>query len=309
MGERKRLRLCNLKKCPAGQPSFRHIQCSHFDTTFYKGQLHTWVPVVNDGESGRLPGTQARAAAPWPLGGAPCCACGISVLLAPGCPPCPSWRWVSWQPVTPYLLSFMASALGPPENPCELHCRPENESFAEKLRDAVVDGTPCYQGRARASRDLCINGICKVSRGDASLPASPPGRGSSASPAPNHILSRPWEGLILPRLQPTAALLVSTRPLGILPRPHLWVFQLCRRHLCWYRVTSQQSPSLLAPSGSGHTSYLCRCASAPWSPLLALGFAEGTSPHCGTCPPGHESPGGGWTSSWLDDPQARFPVK
>ncbi|KAM5291357.1 A disintegrin and metalloproteinase with thrombospondin motifs 7 isoform 3-T3 [Glossophaga mutica] len=95
VGERKRLRLCNLKKCPAGQPSFRHIQCSHFDTTFYKGQLHTWVPVVND------------------------------------------------------------------ENPCELHCRPANESFAEKLRDAVVDGTPCYQGRARASRDLCINGICK----------------------------------------------------------------------------------------------------------------------------------------------------
>ncbi|KAF6076482.1 ADAM metallopeptidase with thrombospondin type 1 motif 7 [Phyllostomus discolor] len=95
VGERKRLRLCNLKKCPAGQPSFRHIQCSRFDTKFYKGQLHTWVPVVND------------------------------------------------------------------ESPCELHCRPENESFAEKLRDAVVDGTPCYQGRARASRDLCINGICK----------------------------------------------------------------------------------------------------------------------------------------------------
>ncbi|XP_053769353.1 A disintegrin and metalloproteinase with thrombospondin motifs 7 isoform X2 [Desmodus rotundus] len=95
VGERKRLRLCNLKKCPAGHPSFRHVQCSHFDTTFYKGRLHTWVPVVND------------------------------------------------------------------ENPCELHCRPANESFAEKLRDAVVDGTPCYQGRARASRDLCINGICK----------------------------------------------------------------------------------------------------------------------------------------------------
>ncbi|XP_054444611.1 A disintegrin and metalloproteinase with thrombospondin motifs 7 [Pteronotus mesoamericanus] len=95
VGERKRLRLCNLKKCPSGHPSFRQVQCSHFDATFYKGQLHTWVPVVND------------------------------------------------------------------ENPCELHCRPANESFAEKLRDAVVDGTPCYQGRARASRDLCINGICK----------------------------------------------------------------------------------------------------------------------------------------------------
>nr|XP_055219913.1 A disintegrin and metalloproteinase with thrombospondin motifs 7 isoform X3 [Gorilla gorilla gorilla] len=93
VGERKRFRLCNLQACPAGRPSFRHVQCSHFDAMLYKGQLHTWVPVVND------------------------------------------------------------------VNPCELHCRPANEYFAEKLRDAVVDGTPCYQ--VRASRDLCINGICK----------------------------------------------------------------------------------------------------------------------------------------------------
>ncbi|XP_076982869.1 A disintegrin and metalloproteinase with thrombospondin motifs 7 [Tamandua tetradactyla] len=93
MGERKRYRLCNLQACPPGHPSFRQAQCSHFDTMFYKGRLHTWVPVVSD------------------------------------------------------------------VNPCELQCRPLNESFAEKLRDAVVDGTPCYQGQP--SRDLCINGICK----------------------------------------------------------------------------------------------------------------------------------------------------
>nr|XP_010953483.1 A disintegrin and metalloproteinase with thrombospondin motifs 7 [Camelus bactrianus] len=93
VGERKRFRLCNLQACPTGRPSFRQVQCSHFDAMLYKGQLHTWVPVVND------------------------------------------------------------------VNPCELHCRPSNEYFAEKLRDAVVDGTPCYQGQA--SRDLCINGICK----------------------------------------------------------------------------------------------------------------------------------------------------
>ncbi|XP_062947346.1 A disintegrin and metalloproteinase with thrombospondin motifs 7 [Cynocephalus volans] len=93
VGERKRFRLCNLQACPPGYPSFRQVQCSHFDAKFYNGQLHTWVPVAND------------------------------------------------------------------VNPCELHCRPLNESFAEKLRDAVVDGTPCYQ--SQASRDLCINGICK----------------------------------------------------------------------------------------------------------------------------------------------------
>ncbi|KAK2105109.1 A disintegrin and metalloproteinase with thrombospondin motifs 7 [Saguinus oedipus] len=44
-------------------------------------------------------------------------------------------------------------------NPCKLHCQPSNEYFAEKLWDAVVDGTLCYQGRV--SWDLCINGICK----------------------------------------------------------------------------------------------------------------------------------------------------
>ncbi|XP_007432084.2 A disintegrin and metalloproteinase with thrombospondin motifs 7 [Python bivittatus] len=44
-------------------------------------------------------------------------------------------------------------------NPCELHCRPNSEYFAEKLRDAAIDGTPCYEGNGR--RDRCINGICK----------------------------------------------------------------------------------------------------------------------------------------------------
>ncbi|XP_073474360.1 A disintegrin and metalloproteinase with thrombospondin motifs 7 [Aquarana catesbeiana] len=44
-------------------------------------------------------------------------------------------------------------------NPCELHCRSNAEYFAEKLRDAVIDGTPCFKGNT--SRDMCINGICK----------------------------------------------------------------------------------------------------------------------------------------------------
>ncbi|XP_058150586.1 A disintegrin and metalloproteinase with thrombospondin motifs 7 isoform X2 [Dasypus novemcinctus] len=106
VGERKRYRLCNLQSCPPGHPSFRQVQCSHFDAMLYKGQLHTWVPVVSD------------------------------------------------------------------VNPCELHCRPSNKFFAEKLRDAVVDGTPCHQGQA--SRDLCINGICKVCPDrERDLPAPP----------------------------------------------------------------------------------------------------------------------------------------
>ena len=66
------------------------------------------------------------------------------------------WRWLRG----PQLLWFSFCLLGSPVNPCELHCRPEDEYFAEKLRDAVIDGTPCYE--MNASRDMCINGICKV---------------------------------------------------------------------------------------------------------------------------------------------------
>ncbi|KAM9367385.1 A disintegrin and metalloproteinase with thrombospondin motifs 12 [Phaethornis superciliosus] len=45
-------------------------------------------------------------------------------------------------------------------NPCELHCRPINGHFSEKMLDAVTDGTPCFEGRH--SRDTCINGMCKA---------------------------------------------------------------------------------------------------------------------------------------------------
>uniref|UniRef100_A0A8C0UET8 ADAM metallopeptidase with thrombospondin type 1 motif 7 n=1 Tax=Cyanistes caeruleus TaxID=156563 RepID=A0A8C0UET8_CYACU len=93
LGERKRFRICNVRRCPPDKPSFRQLQCSQFNPMLYKGKLYKWTPVPNS------------------------------------------------------------------MNPCELHCRPEHEYFAEKLRDAVVDGTPCYD--SDASRDVCINGICK----------------------------------------------------------------------------------------------------------------------------------------------------
>ncbi|NWS31302.1 ATS7 metalloproteinase, partial [Polioptila caerulea] len=93
LGERKRFRICNVRRCPPDKPSFRQVQCSQFNPMPYKGKLYKWTPVPNS------------------------------------------------------------------INPCELHCRPEQEFFAEKLRDAVVDGTPCYD--SDASRDVCINGICK----------------------------------------------------------------------------------------------------------------------------------------------------
>ncbi|XP_044135279.1 A disintegrin and metalloproteinase with thrombospondin motifs 7-like isoform X1 [Bufo gargarizans] len=93
LGERKRYRVCNVLPCTRGVPSFRHMQCSMFDSVPYKGKLHRWSPV--------------------------------SMNI----------------------------------NPCELHCQSDTGYFAEKLRDAVFDGTPCFEGNT--SRDMCINGICK----------------------------------------------------------------------------------------------------------------------------------------------------
>ncbi|XP_062984240.1 A disintegrin and metalloproteinase with thrombospondin motifs 12 [Elgaria multicarinata webbii] len=45
-------------------------------------------------------------------------------------------------------------------NPCELQCRPANNHFTEKMLDAAIDGTPCFEGNN--SRDICINGMCKT---------------------------------------------------------------------------------------------------------------------------------------------------
>ncbi|NXX11830.1 ATS7 metalloproteinase, partial [Podargus strigoides] len=79
------------------------------------------------------------------------------------CPPDkPSFRQVQCSQFNPMLYKGKLYRWTPVPNninPCELHCRPEDEFFAEKLRDAVVDGTPCYE--LDASRDVCINGICK----------------------------------------------------------------------------------------------------------------------------------------------------
>uniref|UniRef100_A0A1A8I798 ADAM metallopeptidase with thrombospondin type 1 motif, 12 n=1 Tax=Nothobranchius kuhntae TaxID=321403 RepID=A0A1A8I798_NOTKU len=47
-----------------------------------------------------------------------------------------------------------------PVSPCELHCRPVGEHFAEKMLDTVTDGTPCFMNNK--SRNICVNGVCKV---------------------------------------------------------------------------------------------------------------------------------------------------
>ncbi|XP_053557160.1 A disintegrin and metalloproteinase with thrombospondin motifs 12 [Bombina bombina] len=92
-GERKRYRICKTTPCTKNHQSFRHMQCSEFDTVPYNNELHQWIPIYNTA------------------------------------------------------------------NPCELHCKPIEGKFAEKLLDAVIDGTPCFEGNN--SKDVCINGMCK----------------------------------------------------------------------------------------------------------------------------------------------------
>jgi len=43
--------------------------------------------------------------------------------------------------------------------PCELYCTDTDDTLIVPWGDSVMDGTPCNVG----TRDMCINGICKVS--------------------------------------------------------------------------------------------------------------------------------------------------
>ncbi|MGH0170561.1 UNVERIFIED_CONTAM: hypothetical protein FKN15_059396 [Acipenser sinensis] len=47
LGERRRYKICNTDSCQSDKPSFRHIQCRHFDSIPYKGKLYKWIPVNN----------------------------------------------------------------------------------------------------------------------------------------------------------------------------------------------------------------------------------------------------------------------
>ncbi|KAA0723931.1 A disintegrin and metalloproteinase with thrombospondin motifs 7 [Triplophysa tibetana] len=79
------------------------------------------------------------------------------------CPPDqPSFRYIQCNRFNtiPYKGKFYKwTHVNNRVNPCELHCRPVNEHFTERMLDTVIDGTRCYEGTH--SRDICINGICK----------------------------------------------------------------------------------------------------------------------------------------------------
>lgn len=39
-----------MRRCPPDGPSFRQLQCSHFNPMPYKGKLYKWTPVPNNSE-------------------------------------------------------------------------------------------------------------------------------------------------------------------------------------------------------------------------------------------------------------------
>lgn len=46
------------------------------------------------------------------------------------------------------------------DNPCKLYCKPRSERFFKNFNDIVTDGTSC----SKYSNDVCVHGICKVSK-------------------------------------------------------------------------------------------------------------------------------------------------
>ncbi|XP_046392172.1 A disintegrin and metalloproteinase with thrombospondin motifs 12-like [Ischnura elegans] len=51
LGQRKRYKICNTKKCPPDKPTFRELQCTEKNSVEIKGQLHTWKPYFKEGRN------------------------------------------------------------------------------------------------------------------------------------------------------------------------------------------------------------------------------------------------------------------
>ncbi|XP_049574160.1 A disintegrin and metalloproteinase with thrombospondin motifs 7 [Syngnathus scovelli] len=47
LGERQRYRICKTTPCPHNVPTFRDMQCSHFNSALYKGKFYKWVAVIS----------------------------------------------------------------------------------------------------------------------------------------------------------------------------------------------------------------------------------------------------------------------
>lgn len=54
MGERRRYKICNNAPCPRDLPTFRDLQCRHFNAVPHKGKFYEWEAVINRGERSRL---------------------------------------------------------------------------------------------------------------------------------------------------------------------------------------------------------------------------------------------------------------
>lgn len=53
VGERRRYKICNIPACGQEEPTFRQVQCGHFNALPYKGRFYTWESVFNRGEQAK----------------------------------------------------------------------------------------------------------------------------------------------------------------------------------------------------------------------------------------------------------------
>ena len=59
----------------------------------------------------------------------------------------------------PSNCEIMLSCTVRKENQCKLYCRMAGTAIYFKLKDKVIDGTPCN----RETTDICVDGKCMVS--------------------------------------------------------------------------------------------------------------------------------------------------
>ncbi|GBO06763.1 A disintegrin and metalloproteinase with thrombospondin motifs 12 [Araneus ventricosus] len=129
------------------------------------GQWEAWSPCSRTCGAG-VSLSQRHCDNPMPAGGGRYCIGERKRYKMCNTQPCPenspSFRAVQCSayddvPYKEELHTWLPVAT--PMTPCQLHCKPDGKFFSVMLSDTVADGTECNPG----TRDVCINGKCRVS--------------------------------------------------------------------------------------------------------------------------------------------------
>lgn len=164
----RRYRLCNLKPCADGEPDFRAIQCSEYDTIPYQSEFHTWLavrhvnptekPPLIDGDrdemhkkTSQLRRQRENHAREWRYGREGEVVDGDR----------DNDEIEDDDEITGKRLWRMEGDDEGLNDPCALVCRKsttDDDDVGVVLSPRVHDGTRCAPGKM----DMCINGLCQV---------------------------------------------------------------------------------------------------------------------------------------------------